>query len=171
MTIRKLKALLWFLGLAGFLGAGYTFYDIWEGKRSARYEATDPDYYHGLIRRDLDQVERAGARNAYYSKDRYETLWTVRIDGSWPEPPKTISDADRAAAAQAKVQLAKLEDVLSISSIIWSSTCSLPAVSTIRASMNWRRACSSAPAAMSNGCWSGLLGKNSDPTSAESVFS
>jgi len=121
MTIRKLKALLWFLGLAGLLGAGYTFYDIWEGKRSARYEATEPEYYHRLIRRDLDQVERDGARTPYYSKERQDTLWSARIDGSWPAPPKLPSEGAEGSAASAQVQLAKLADVLSISTIIWSN--------------------------------------------------
>jgi hypothetical protein len=121
MTIRKLKALFWFLGLLGFLGAGYTFYDIWEGKRSGRYQATEPEYYHELIRRDLHLVEEDAATQSYYSKERYETLWTARIDGSWPAPPKELTEGADQGNTPTQVQLEKLDEVVSISSIIWST--------------------------------------------------
>lgn len=120
MTIRKLKALLWFLGFAGFLGAGYTFYDIWEGKREARFDPRAPEYYHQLIRRDLDQVNDTGKRNAYYSEDRYQKLWQARIDGSWPAPPKVADPADAVDRDTTPV-IEKLAEVVEVSMILWSA--------------------------------------------------
>lgn len=120
MTIRKLKALFWLLGVAGFLGAGYTFYDIWDGKQQARFEPRSPEFYHQLIRRDLAGVEDSGSRKVYYSPERYKALWTARIDGSWPAPKVVAGPAVDDGKPTAPV-LESLNAVLEVSAILWST--------------------------------------------------
>lgn len=120
MTIRKLKTLLWCLGAAGFFAAAYTFYGIWEAKQERQYEPKEDSYYHELIRRDLAEVAAEGASQAYYSKERYETVWKARIDGSVKELPKAEGSPADAAAANAQPALEPLDQVLRVSSIVWS---------------------------------------------------
>ena len=120
MSIRRLKALLWTLGVFALMGGGYTFFDIYEGKKSGRYDARDQQYSNDLIRRDLDQVEDTGRSGGYYPKDEYEKVWSSRIDGSWPKEVDTTARDAQLAAQQAKQRTPPIADVLEISAIIWS---------------------------------------------------
>ncbi|MFT7465251.1 MAG: hypothetical protein ACI9EF_003616 [Pseudohongiellaceae bacterium] len=120
MNIRKLKSLLWVCCALAFLGAGYTFYDIWVGKKELRYEARDADVFHKLLHSKVAEVESLRDGSTYYSVDRYEGLWLARLDGSLPPVPEDVQAANGRVAEEQSFMLPPLNSILNVGLILYS---------------------------------------------------
>lgn len=117
MTIRKLKALLWILCLVALLGAGYTFYGIWQGKQEDRYTARAQTYFNDLIQSRTDEVQPNRTADRY-DQSRVETLWTVNIIGK--EEPKVDPTAAVEANQPRQPTVPPIDQVLNVGTIVWS---------------------------------------------------
>lgn len=121
MNIRKLKALLWMLCFMALLGAGYTFYYIWDGKQQQRYTARSPTYFHDLIQSKVGEVEDLTNRNVYYTPERYQGLWLARIDGSLPPEPEQANAAGGGADAEEQAfVLPPISSILKVGLIVYA---------------------------------------------------
>lgn len=121
MNLRKLKTLLWTLCFLALLGAGYTFYDIYRGKKDQRYSARSASYFHELIKSKVGEVEAMSSGQVYYTPERYEGLWLARIDGSLPPVPEAPDAEGDKAAAEAAFVLAPIDSVIKVGMILYSN--------------------------------------------------
>lgn len=118
MTIRKLKALLWILCLVALLGAGYTFYGIWQGKQDDRYTARAQEYFNDLIKSRTGEVESTRSSERY-PESRYASLWEANIIGK--EEPK-VDPSAKAPGSEGprKPAVLPIDQVLGVGAIVWS---------------------------------------------------
>ena len=120
MNIRKLKTLLWMFCLLAFVGAGYTFYDIWSGKKELRYKAREATYFHDLIQSKVGDVETRNDGPVYYSPERYQGLWLARLDGSLPPLPEEAVLGDGGNAVEQAFVLPPISSVVNLGMIVYA---------------------------------------------------
>lgn len=120
MNIRKLKTLLWVFCLAAFVGAGYTFYDIWSGKKELRYKAREATIFHDLIQSKVGEVETRNDGPVYYSPERYQGLWLARLDGSLPPVIELAEAGEGGKPVEQAFVLPPISSVLNLGMIVYA---------------------------------------------------
>ena len=122
MNIRKLKSLLWFAAFLALLGAGWTFWDILQGKKTEnRYKARPLEYYHEVLQRDgnAEGVMFVAGPTSYAEKD-YKKIWEARIDGSVEPVVEVKGPGSKDENAVVEVPLEPLDSVLKVGMVLWS---------------------------------------------------
>lgn len=121
MNIRRLKSLLWFTVFLAFLLAGWTFWDIFQGKtKEMRYESTKDDtYYSDILHMDVEEDTKFQAGPTSYSAADYEQVWLARIDGSVEPVAKPTGPGADGPVVEQEVQLDKLDEVVQVGMLLY----------------------------------------------------
>jgi len=123
LNIRTLKSLSWLAVVLALGWAGFTFWDIYEGKtKEGRYDPRPRSVFVEILESRTDEArDFRDSRNTYPPKQQ-EKVWIVRTDGSVkPPPPKPVDPANAKPTKPVEQPIEKLSDVIKISMVVWSS--------------------------------------------------
>lgn len=118
-NIRQTKALIWVACLGLFVWDGWTFFDIYQKKQKDAYKARSGEYYGQLMRDGAAEVEGVNTGPSLPARSQYETVWTALVNGEDPNP-EPIETKGPETPKPTKT-LKKIDDVLEISLVFWSS--------------------------------------------------
>ncbi len=120
MNIRRLKSLLWFTVVLALALAGYTFWDIFQGKKAQRYEAKDPQYFEDLLFSEHDDRRTYQMGPTSYAEADYEQIWLARVDGSVPPRPEEELQRNQQRKEPEKPKAPPIDSVLEVGMLVWS---------------------------------------------------
>lgn len=118
MNVRRIKSLLWLSSTLAFAGAGYTFWDIYQGKLEGRYAPRDPTYYHEVLWREVDENPTPMSARGWYPEEAYRATWLARIDGS--VKPVVDNTPRPGPDTPTKVEIPPIDEILDVGMVLWS---------------------------------------------------
>ncbi|MDG2150004.1 MAG: PDZ domain-containing protein [Planctomycetota bacterium] len=120
MNIRKLKSLLWLAACLALLLAGWTFWDIYQGKtQELRYQSRPSTYFSEVLNRDIEADRSFNAGPTSYAVADYEQIWKARIDGSVEPVAKKPGTGQDGSNKPKEVQLEKLDEIVAVGMVLW----------------------------------------------------
>jgi hypothetical protein len=94
INIRKLKQLVWLLGVVTLAYAGWTFFEIYSKKESGNYNPRKSTYFRDVLQSKINDATRDQRNKEFYPPARYEHTWKTLVsyevrttDAPTPPPP------------------------------------------------------------------------------------
>ena len=119
INIRKLKQLLWLLGVLAFAYAGWTFFDIYSAKQAGDYTARKLKVFEEILRRDIGDESRGQHDKAFYPAERYARIWQTLVNGEL-RPSETDAEASEDVEPP-KFVVPELGTIVDLAAVLYSN--------------------------------------------------